>query len=84
EVDAILDVLGEVQSKDPDTGIYLVKRHEDGKLLKVANLVDDDANERPKVQAYLRTIQSADDMDIIIALGMAKEGFDWPYCEHVL
>ena len=84
EVDAILDVLGEVQSKDPDTSIYLVKRHEDGKLLKVANLVDDDANERPKVQAYLRTIQSADDMDIIIALGMAKEGFDWPYCEHVL
>ena len=23
-------------------------------------------------------------MDIIVALGMAKEGFDWPYCEHVL
>ena len=23
-------------------------------------------------------------MDIIIALGMAKEGFDWPYCEHAL
>lgn len=23
-------------------------------------------------------------MDIIIALGMAKEGFDWPWCEHVL
>lgn len=40
--------------------------------------------ERPKVQAYLRTIATADDIDIIIALGMAKEGFDWPYCEHVL
>ncbi len=23
-------------------------------------------------------------MDVIIALGMAKEGFDWPYCEHAL
>jgi hypothetical protein len=23
-------------------------------------------------------------MDLIIALGMAKEGFDWPYCEHAL
>jgi hypothetical protein len=23
-------------------------------------------------------------MDIIIALGMAKEGFDWPFCEHAL
>ncbi len=78
EVDAILDVLGEVQSKDPDTGIYLVKRHEDGKLLKVANLVDDD-NERPKVQAYLRTIQSADDMDIIIAgLAWQKKALTGP------
>ena len=84
EVDAIIDALGDVQVKDTDTGIYLVKRKEDGTLLKVANLVNDDPNERPKVQNYLRTIQSADDMDIIIALGMAKEGFDWPYCEHVL
>ena len=51
---------------------YLLREtEEDGKLLKVANLVDDD-NDRPKVRAYLRTIQSADDMDIIIALGMAK------------
>jgi superfamily II DNA or RNA helicase len=52
--------------------------------LRVANLVDDNPAERPKVQAYLRNIHSADDMDIIIALGMAKEGFDWPFCEHVL
>lgn len=84
EVDAILDALGDVQMQDPTTGIYLVKRKNDGKILRVANLVDDNPNERPKVQAYLRTIQSPEDMDIIIALGMAKEGFDWPYCEHVL
>lgn len=83
EVDAILDVLGEVISRDPNTGILHVQC-DDGRLLKVANLVDDNANERPKVQAYLRDIKAADDMDIIIALGMAKEGFDWPYCEHVL
>ncbi|HFD3890426.1 ATP-dependent helicase [Serratia marcescens] len=84
EVDAILDALGEVQQQEPDTGIYRVKRKGDGKLLRVANLVDDNPAERPKVQAYLRNIQSAEDMDIIIALGMAKEGFDWPFCEHVL
>ncbi|EJA4559300.1 MULTISPECIES: DEAD/DEAH box helicase [Enterobacteriaceae] len=84
EVDAILDALGEVQLQEPDTGIYRVKRKSDGKLLRVANLVDDNPAERPKVQAYLRNIHSADDMDIIIALGMAKEGFDWPFCEHVL
>ncbi len=84
EVDAILDALGEVTLQEPDTGIYRVKRKSDGKLLRVANLVDDNPAERPKVQAYLRNIHSADDMDIIIALGMAKEGFDWPFCEHVL
>lgn len=83
EVDAIFDVLGEVTQKDPDTGITLLTT-KDGRILKVANLVDDNASERPKVQAYLRDIKQADDMDIIIALGMAKEGFDWPYCEHVL
>lgn len=84
EVDAILDALGDVESQDPVSGVYRVRRKGDGKLLKVANLVDDNVAERPKVQAYLRTIATADDIDIIIALGMAKEGFDWPYCEHVL
>lgn len=79
-----MDALGEVKLQEPDTGIYRVKRKSDGKLLRVANLVDDNPAERPKVQAYLRNIHSADDMDIIIALGMAKEGFDWPFCEHVL
>jgi len=29
-------------------------------------------------------MESEEDMDLIIALGMAKEGFDWPYCEHAL
>ena len=32
----------------------------------------------------LRDIKSRDDVDIIIALGMAKEGFDWIWCEHAL
>src|ERR1700686_710831 len=31
-----------------------------------------------------RNIRDHDDVDIIIALGMAKEGFDWIYCEHAL
>lgn len=83
EVDAILDVLGTVVKRDPITGIYHIDG-KDGRQLKVANLVDDNPAERPKVQAYLRNLKTADDMDIIIALGMAKEGFDWPFCEHVL
>jgi len=83
EVDAILDELGEVSKRDPETGILYICG-KDGRELKIANLVDDNANERPKVQAYLRDIKAAGDVDIIIALGMAKEGFDWPFCEHVL
>lgn len=83
EVDAILDVLGEVQMQDPATGVYHIKT-KSGRVIKVANLVDDDASQRPKIQSYLRDVKSADEMDIIIALGMAKEGFDWPFCEHVL
>ena len=83
EVDTILDIIGEVVQTTED-GIIIVKRHKDGKLLKVADLVNDDAKTRDKVANYLRNIQNADDMDLIIALGMAKEGFDWPYCEHAL
>ncbi len=84
EVDFIIDSIGDVVKQDVDTGIITLKRREDGKLLKVANLVDDTQADRDKVVNYLRTIDSVDDMDLIIALGMAKEGFDWPYCEHAL
>lgn len=83
EVDAILDVIGEVSHQDHSTGIYYVKRKADDKIVKVANLVDEGPI-RANVQEYLRNIKHADDMDFIVALGMAKEGFDWPYCEHVL
>ncbi len=81
EVDAILDIIGEFVEKDKETGIITIRR-EDGKLLKIADLVEEDG--RDSVVEYLRNIKSLDDMDIIIALGMAKEGFDWEYCEHAL
>lgn len=83
EVDTILDIIGTVISTTEE-GIIIVKRASDGKLLKVADLVNDDPKVREKVVTYLRNIKSVDDMDLIIALGMAKEGFDWPYCEHAL
>lgn len=84
EVDFILDAIGSVEKQDPDTGVIYLKRHSDGKILKVADLVEDNSRERDKIVSYLRDIESVDDMDLIIALGMAKEGFDWPYCEHAL
>ena len=84
EVDLIIDIIGEVVGQSADTGVMTIKRKSDGKLLKVADLVNDDAKERDKIVNYLRNINSIDDMDLIIALGMAKEGFDWEYCQHAL
>lgn len=84
EVNHIIDVLGELEYQDETTGVLHIKSHKTGKVLKVADLVNDNPKSRDKISAYLRTVNSADDIDIIIALGMAKEGFDWPYCQHAL
>ena len=84
EVDTILDAIGEYVGTDATTGVITIKRHGDGRMIKVADLVNDQARDRDKIQNYLREIKGVDDMDLIIALGMAKEGFDWPYCEHAL
>ena len=83
EVGHILDAIGDVISQDSNTGVLSVKRKSDSKILKVADLVYDGPG-REKILNYLRNINSIDDMDLIIALNMAKEGFDWPYCEHAL
>ena len=84
EVDAILDIAGTVIGQDAETGVISVKRHGDGRIIKVADLVNDTPKDRDKIVAYLREMDAVDDMDLIIALGMAKEGFDWPFCEHAL
>ena len=84
EVDRILDVIGTVTYRDPETCVIHVKRHGDGKELKVADLVHDEPKVRERIVEYLRHIENPEDMDLIIALGMAKEGFDWKFCEHAL
>jgi len=83
EVDEIIDKIGRVIRIDDDSKIIHVLR-EDGKEIKVADLVNDNPSDREKTITYLRNVSSIDDVDLIIALGMAKEGFDWPYCEHAL
>ena len=86
EVEHILSELGEWQGTDPTTGFQLVKLP-DGRVLKVADLVDDDPAKRERVAAALRDSSQKNNreyVDIIIALGMAKEGFDWIWCEHAL
>jgi superfamily II DNA or RNA helicase len=86
EVDHIIGELGEWQGVDPKTGFQLVKTA-GGRILKIADLVDDDPSKRERVIATLRDStqkNNRDHVDIIIALGMAKEGFDWIWCEHAL
>ena len=93
EVGRILDLIGEHIGVEEETGFDLI-RTADGRVLKVADLVHDGA-EREGVKAALsREIKGPDGkrddaadrakVDIIIALGMAKEGFDWVWCEHAL
>jgi len=85
EVDTILDIIGDTENMHIDEhGVMHIKRHGDGKIIKVADLVNDDKKERDKVITFLRNIKDVDEVDLIIALGMAKEGFDWPFCEHAL
>ncbi len=83
ETDQIMKTIGVIEGKDYNTGIYYV-RTKDGRLLKVADLVEDDQKERNMVQGYLQRMKKREDMDIIIALGTAKEGFDWQWCEVCL
>ena len=83
ETAEIMKVIGTIDHKDYNTGIYYV-RTDDGRILKVADLVEDDQKERNMVQDYLQRMRHKEDMDIIIALGTAKEGFDWQWCEMCL
>ncbi|KUP91405.1 pseudomurein-binding repeat-containing protein [Tritonibacter horizontis] len=86
EVEHIIDALGDWQGADPITGFQLVKTP-DERFLRIADLVDDEPSKRDKVSAALKDStqkNNRDHVDIIIALGMAKEGFDWIWCEHAL
>jgi len=86
EVEHIIEALGQWQGVDAATGFQLV-RHASGRVLRIADLVDDDAARRERVVAALKDPahkDNRDHVDIIIALGMAKEGFDWIWCEHAL
>jgi hypothetical protein len=87
EVNEIMSALGDWQGVDPATGFHLIKA-KDGRTLRVADLVDDsDPGKRSKVLGALKDPaqkNNRDNVDVIIALGMAKEGFDWIWCEHAL
>jgi superfamily II DNA or RNA helicase len=87
EVNEIMHALGEWKGIDPATGFHQIQTP-GGRRLKVADLVDDsDPARRSRVLAALKDPaqkNNRDYVDVIIALGMAKEGFDWIWCEHAL
>lgn len=86
EAEDIMGHLGEWHGVDPETGFHLLKTAS-GATIRVADLVDDDAAKRDRVVASLKSAAARSDrdfVDVIIALGMAKEGFDWIWCEHAL
>ncbi len=87
EASTIMHALGKWEGEDEVTGFHRI-RTPDGRVLKVADLVDDEhPAKREKVVAALKDPahrHDRDHVDIIIALGMAKEGFDWIWCEHAL
>lgn len=86
EVEEIMDHLGKWKGTDPATGFHLIETA-DGQVIKVADLVDDEPTKRDRVSSALKSPEARtnrDHVDVIIALGMAKEGFDWIWCEHAL
>lgn len=87
EVEDIMGLMGTWMGQEDATGFHHIQLA-DGRILKVADLVDDsDAARRSRVLNALKDPTQKDNrdhVDVIIALGMAKEGFDWIWCEHAL
>lgn len=86
EVEEIMQALGKWKGVDATTGFHLIELA-DGRTIKLADLVDDEPATRSKVLSALRDPAqrgNRDYVDVIVALGMAKEGFDWIWCEHAL
>ncbi len=83
QVAEILRYIGAVVDRDYNHYLYKVKTP-DGRILTVGNLVEDKKEQRDALQSYLQRMNSRDSLDILIALGTAKEGFDWEWCEHCI
>lgn len=83
EYDAITDVIGDFMFVDVDTGLSHYKCQKSGEVRVVANLVDD-GRDRSKVQRSLRDENLLTKVDVLVAVGMAKEGFDWPAAEYAI
>jgi hypothetical protein len=76
EVEHIIEALGEWQGIDPQTGFQQVKTA-DGKILKIADLVDDDPSKRDKVAAALKDPAHKNDRDRVDSLPYRSPNSTW-------
>ncbi len=83
QVAEIIKHIGQIVDRDYTHFLYKVKT-QDGRILIVGDLVEDKKEQRDALQNYLQRMNSRDSLDILIALGTAKEGFDWEWCEHCI
>ncbi len=83
QVAEIIKNIGEIVDRDYNHFLYKVKTP-DGRILTVGNLVEDKKEQRDALQHYLQRMNSSNSLDILIALGTAKEGFDWEWCEQCI
>ena len=93
EAESIIYKVGEWTGTDEDTGFHKVVSSPGGiefsssNVIAIADLVDDEPGKRNLVVTSLKSSEMQERKDfvkIIIALGMAKEGFDWIWCNHAL
>ncbi len=83
QVAEIIKFIGEIVDRDWNNYLHKVKTS-DGRILTVGDLVEDSKEQRDALQSYLQRMNNRDSLDILIALGTAKEGFDWEWCEHCI
>ena len=83
QVAEIIKYIGQIVDRDYSNYLYKVKTT-DGRILTVGDLVEDRKEQRDALQSYLQRMNRRDSLDILIALGTAKEGFDWEWCEHCI
>ena len=82
-VNSIIGKIGENRAELQEAGSpYIVVETPDGRILRIADLVTESS--QADTLLALRSVKDKDDVDFIIALGMAKEGFDWIWCEHAI
>lgn len=83
EYDAISDVIGDFVHYEESTGFAILRCHKTGQHKVVVNLVEE-GRRRDLVMSSLRNKALLDRVDVIVALQMAKEGFDWPHAQTAI